>query len=368
MLNLLEICTSNSTGGLEIYFTNFANFSTGQFSTSVLIKSNNNLINRLDTNMTKILFNGKISRIFPIKASLKLAKIIDDNDIDILHIHHGMDLQLSVLSKILSKKKPKLAYSRHMIITSSKKDIYHKFFYNRIDVFLPVANFVGKQIEKFISVPKKNIKVIYPGSIEIKCSKTDIDEAKKKFNIDRFSLILVGRILEKKGQHLAVEAIKILKDKGYKIKLYIIGGANDIDYKKKIQEFVINNNLQQDIIFIEFVVNIQKYVHAFDAALLTTYEETFGMVLPEAMLAHVPVIASNAGGPLEIIVDGESGLLFKTKDSNDLANKIELLYNDEALRERLIGNGYNEARTKFEYNNQFRKVADELKKLVTIAE
>ena len=61
----------------------------------------------------------------------------------------------------------------------------------------------------------------------------------------------------------------------------------------------------------------------FDLIILPTYEETFGLTVVEAMLMSVPVIGSNAGGVPEIISHKYNGLLFKTRDHNDLMHNID---------------------------------------------
>jgi glycosyltransferase involved in cell wall biosynthesis len=90
-----------------------------------------------------------------------------------------------------------------------------------------------------------------------------------------------------------------------------------------------------------------------DVMVLATDNETFGLVLIEAMMCGVCVVASDSGGPLEIVDDRVNGLLFKTFDSDDLADKLALLQKESALREKYAKAGKQKALDVFENQRQF---------------
>jgi glycosyltransferase involved in cell wall biosynthesis len=73
------------------------------------------------------------------------------------------------------------------------------------------------------------------------------------------------------------------------------------------------------------------------------------------MANKVCMIATNAGGPLEIIEDGIDGLLFNTT-SEDLAKKIKILYNDSKLKNNIATKGYQKAVKEFNKNIQLNKL------------
>src|SRR6185369_7969551 len=77
-----------------------------------------------------------------------------------------------------------------------------------------------------------------------------------------------------------------------------------------------------------------------DLFVLASENETFGQVLIEAMACGVPVIASNVGGIPEIISDSYNGYLIPSEDSSILAQKIEVLLNDNDIREQFIKRSY----------------------------
>lgn len=70
------------------------------------------------------------------------------------------------------------------------------------------------------------------------------------------------------------------------------------------------------------------------------------MIVAKAMLMKVPVIGSNAGGALKIISNENNGLLFETKNDDDLLEKIHFIIENKYLRLKLIINTYNFANKK----------------------
>jgi len=93
---------------------------------------------------------------------------------------------------------------------------------------------------------------------------------------------------------------------------------------------------------------------------LATENETFGLVLIEAMMCGVCVVASRSGGPLEIIDDELNGLLFKTFDALDLAEKLISLYQNSNMRQMFAEAGRVKALEKFESEKQFEVLKDKL--------
>jgi len=93
----------------------------------------------------------------------------------------------------------------------------------------------------------------------------------------------------------------------------------------------------------------------FDMNILATPKETFGLVVIEAMANGICMCATNKAGPLEIIEDGVDGVLFE-RNSEDLKDKIKMLYEDRELKERLALAGQKKAREMFDKNTQLEKL------------
>jgi glycosyltransferase involved in cell wall biosynthesis len=91
----------------------------------------------------------------------------------------------------------------------------------------------------------------------------------------------------------------------------------------------------------------------FQVIVLTTHEETFGLVMAEAMRCGVAVIGSRAGGVKEIIDEGISGLMFESGNLVELADALQSLYTDVAKREKLAREGKAKADRMFDQDMHF---------------
>jgi glycosyltransferase involved in cell wall biosynthesis len=86
--------------------------------------------------------------------------------------------------------------------------------------------------------------------------------------------------------------------------------------------------------------------------------EPFGRVVMEAMALGRPVVATNLGGPVEIIEDGVSGFLVRAGDPSAMAEKIIALLGDPALREKLRAGALSQARDRFGMEAYIRRIED----------
>ena len=350
--NILEICLSPDLGGLELFMVNcYENFKE-KTTCHVMVAPNKKLDGFIEDDKKLHL---KRNKFFPIIPALKLAKFIDEHEIDMVHFHWTRDIATVVLAKTLSKRKPKIMQTRNMTMTRFKDDVYHKWLYENVDTMHAVTHQVKEQLERFIPQEvRPKVEVVYMGTDEPNEQGIRVEELREFYNLgNSFVVGIVGRIEEGKGQYLVLEAIEKLKE--LDIKALIVGHTMDEVYLGSLKQKVKDLNIEDKIVFTGFTKEVNAHMSLCDAMVLGTKQETFGLVVIEAMVNKVTVIATNKGGPLEIIDDGENGLLFD-RTSEDLAFKISLLYNDKDLKEKLSFMGYEKVKEKFNAGRQLEKL------------
>jgi len=354
--NILELCLSPDLGGLELCVVDYFRYFTLKTETYIAVAPMQK-IDKYIENKNK--FRLKRNKYFPFIAAYKLAKFIDKNAIDILHFHWTKDIATAVLAKLLSKRQVKLVQSRHMNMTRFKDDFYHKWLYKNIDMIHAVTQQVKEQLVHFIPQDiRPKIEMIYLGVDAPSTDEKRVKELQKEYTLyDSFVVGIIGRIEEGKGQYIAIDALEKLKD--LNIKLLIIGSAMESTYYHELEKKVKDLELDDKVLFIGFTSEINEYVKLCDVTILATKKETFGLVVIESMVNGVPVIATNNGGPLEIIDDGVDGLLFD-RSSEDLTRKIEELYYDKTLQQELSNNGYIKVKKKFDKMTQMEKMYEAL--------
>lgn len=183
---------------------------------------------------------------------------------------------------------------------------------------------------------------------------------------DEIVIALVGRINSWKGQQLLLKAFNILSKTNKNIKLVYLGSAPpnqeifEIELKDKIKDF----KLDERVIIIPFQKEISKFWNSIDIAVVPSTEpEPFGMVVIEAMLAKKPVVASNHGGPTEIVIDKHTGFLFEPNNFESLANALDKLINNKQMRIDYGKHGYQRVLEKFSLKSHvshFEKIFEEL--------
>ncbi|VVS90562.1 glycosyltransferase family 4 protein [Desulfoluna spongiiphila] len=364
--NILQLCLSPDLGGLELYVLRLSTFLRSEVNLTCIVSETGRLKGAFDKQGLPYVAIQKPPKLMPFRTAKRIAAIIDSNDIDVIHIHWTKDIPMAVLAKLFSKKKPKLVQSRHMTMTRFKGDFYHKFLYKHMDMMVAVTRQVQEQIETY--VPRDVRPTVETHYIGAKTPEPIDEERKatlrKQYGLGTsFTIGVVARIEEGKGQYLLIDAIKTLKQEGAEAKALLVGDAMAASYLEDLKTGLSRDGLASNIVFTGFVNNVQELMQICDVIALPPEEETFGLVLIEAMKCGVAVIGSNRGGPLEIIEDHQSGLLFESLDSHDLADKIGFLLTNENERKRLAQQGKQRATDCFDEDTQFQELMTALTSL-----
>ena len=363
--NILEICLSPDAGGLELYMMKLSEYLHQKISLISVINKSGKLQKYYEQKSLPYVALEKRSTLLSFVSARELAKIIDANKIDVLHLHWTKDLLVCVLAKLFSKRKPKIVQSRHMTMTRFKNDFYHRFIYKNITMMIAVTKQVQGQIEQYIPQDiRPKVETIYIGTQQVQqISVKEKQKLREKYHLgDSFVVGIFGRVEEGKGQYLLIEALEYLKQEGHKVKVLIVGHAMSDEYLASLKKEILLKGMQEYVIFTGFTSEVQELMQVCDTVVLATKKETFGLVLIEAMAAKVAVIASDTGGPLEIIEEGVSGLLFKTGDSVALASKIKLLL-DADLRESIAKKGQERVEKLFQSTRQYNALLNRLESL-----
>lgn len=372
-MNILELCLSSGLGGLELYVFR---------SSEALINSssNNNILavltekSKLDdyyrnNSSIEIQYLKHFFTPLPLFNAKKLAKIIDKNNIDVIHMHWGKDLPLAAFAKAFSKRKPALVYTRQMMITREKNDFYHNFLYRQMDLLLTITKELESLCKKYIPRFSDRITTLYYGVKQPNkfLNENDIKQQRETlgFTAKDFIVGLIGRLEESKGQHLLIDAIQMGKQNGHNIKALIVGHEMITGYRDILKNQADKLGIPDNIIFQDFTREPQQLMQICDCVVLASGQETFGLVLPEAMRAGVAVIGSNSGGVPEIIDHEKTGLLFETKNANSLYQQLERLYLQPDFKNKLAQQGKQSADQRFDNSLHIQQLEQHLKSAST---
>jgi glycosyltransferase involved in cell wall biosynthesis len=152
-----------------------------------------------------------------------------------------------------------------------------------------------------------------------------------------FRVAMVGRLAPWKGQEVFLRAFARAFPEGEEVAV-LVGAAlfGEDGYERQLRELVGVLGIEERVEFRGFRSDVFEELAGVDVLVhASVIPEPFGQVVIEGMAAGLPVVASGAGGPAEIIVDGETGLLYPPGDVDALARLLRLLVGDAELRSRL---------------------------------
>ena len=166
---------------------------------------------------------------------------------------------------------------------------------------------------------------------------------------DQFILGCFGRISPWKAQHIVIEALKLLPD----CHAMIVGEAlfGEQAYSDHLHELARSLGVEQRVHFVGFRRDIPVLMKLSNVVVHSSIApEPFGRVIVEAMLARTPVIATRAGGAVEIVVDRQTGLLVEPGSVEALAEAVSKIKNDRNFGLQVVSAGRKRATEVFSIN------------------
>lgn len=258
------------------------------------------------------------------KTIINLFSFIKSHNIDILV---NVDIMLGVFSlplKFFLKRLRIISWdmfsvSNDMGVSWSRQMRRISLYFS--DIYITLTDGDKKELEK-INYRKNNLKLLYN---PIECINTAFD-----YDLNSCTIMTAGNFYYTKGFDLAVDVAKIVFSKHPDWKWFFYGDGLEFNkVQNKVREYKLENN----VIFSGRVSDLEKRYHDAAMYVMTSRNEGFGLVLLEAKNNNLPTIAFDVPyGPSTIIEDSISGFLIKPFDIECMANKINLLIEDNDLR------------------------------------
>ena len=213
--------------------------------------------------------------------------------------HFSSKLWIRTITKFLLKrlKKNEKYLFKLLTFTNYGRDFFRNHFENlRVECIPPSPKFISSQKLKHSPYMREGI----------------------------LRILIIARMVPFKRYDTLLNACRILKEKGIKFKLSILVGGGAHPLRKKVISDISDMNLYDYVNYLDPVPNnkMHKYYLTHDVLVLPSQNEAIGMVVPEAMLYKVSTITSDTIGANTYVRENKTGLIFKTGDYKDLADKI----------------------------------------------
>lgn len=329
-------CSSISWGGLEMNTLRYAKaFQSEGFQVKVYLVEGTTLFQHAIELELPVISIERNKKYFDFTRARLVAKQFEKDEIDIVHFRDNRDLDFLGWAKFFLSRKIKLIYHQAMQLGVSKKDFLHTLRFKRVDAWVSTLNYMHQQVLTHTRFPAEMLHVIPLGTaIEADCILSK-EEARAALNlpIEKFIVGVVGRLDEKKGQLDVIRAISSVKESNKNLLVVFIGDKtkNEADeYVQKLNEVILQEQLQEFVSFLPHQSNMQQLYGAFDLVIVPSWEETFGTVTIEAMASGVPIIGSNTAGTAEILENEQ--FLFHANDPSSLGSTWLEVMNNDAVR------------------------------------
>lgn len=182
----------------------------------------------------------------------------------------------------------------------------------------------------------------------------------------------IGRFVRWKGYDVILKSISSLKKAKYPVNLEICGSLSNSkeeqEYLDTLKQMTIELDIVENVKFTSWINNVDQFICNCDFIISSSISsfggpESFGRVILETWRNKRPIIASNCGGPKELITDRVDGLLFKEGDEEDLFDKLNSLMDDKELCKVIADGGYKTYSSKFNPQviaNQYKEVFESI--------
>jgi glycosyltransferase involved in cell wall biosynthesis len=277
--------------------------------------------------MLEVFRNERFRHVY---QAIELAKIIKTTGIDHLHAHFATSA--TTVARMASYF-ANIPYT----FTAHAKDIYHedidfKDLQSKIhdaSSVITVSNYNIEHLTRTFSSDKDKIKRIYNG----------LDLSKLEYRIPKNRkphIITIGRLVEKKGLNILVDACDILAKRGVDFHCSIIGKG---ELKSELLRQIKEKNLQDKVELTGALPRTQSIQKFYDASIFAApaivaddgNRDGLPTSILESMALGVPCISTDVTGIPEVLKNNETGIIVPQNNSVELANAIEKLLNDSEL-------------------------------------
>lgn len=299
-------------------------------------------------------------------------KIIKKENIDIVCFQDPVSSFFSILFLKARRSEVKIIVETHgdFIETLSLEKnlvlprLYKKLFYIMAKYSIGKSNIIravsSSTEQQVLDIDSSKSVVRFPAWIDFK----DFQNIEPKpFSKDKFNILFIGSVTDRKKPHMIIEAIQRINDKSYH--LSIVGPAPNEKYFKELKDLIDKSDLQNQVSLIGPVdrESVKDYYSTSNLMILPSISEGLARVIFESQVAMCPVLVTDAPGMSDIVIDGQTGYVFESNNLDSLSLKIEYIKNnyDEASlvaknAKGFILSNYSEDNFKFSFKKLFDTV------------
>ncbi len=366
-------------GGAEVAIKEITDLLAEDFQFDLITARFNRKLPKVEKNGTVTVYRigfgrPKLDKLFlPFFGALKAKKLQRENGYEcfwgmMASFGSGAGYVYNIFRKISGKKKIP------MVLTLQEGDSENHLKYKwaglinlswkmalkRTDILTGISNFLLRRAEMMGYEGKK---VLIPNGVHVDMfSQIFSDEEKQKIknelgkNEGDIFLVTSSRLTRKNAVDDIISALRFLP---VNFSFIVIGkGEEGQALQKQAKDLGVSNRVK----FLGFVSQeeIPKYFSACDIFVRPSRSEGFGNSFIEAMASRLPVIATPVGGIVDFVDDHETGVFCAPDNPKSLAEAVDLLVDDKALKEHIIHNAFDRVSTRYSWKHIAREMKEKV--------
>ncbi|WP_241198873.1 glycosyltransferase [Cytobacillus horneckiae] len=263
-----------------------------------------------------------------------------------------------VAEKIKAKKKYAWVNVSYRLEENDK--VFQRKYYNLYDKIVAVSDSTKEVFAETFPEYSERIEVIYDiNNPKLISGMAGIGKSYED-DYDGLRILTIGRLAQQKGYDMALEACKMLKEKGHKFRWYVLGkGPLEKVIKEKIKEY----NLIENFILLGVKANPYPYIKNADIYVQTSRFEGFGLAIAEARMLNIPIVTTKFDAVFNQMIDGENGLVVDMNGKAVYEGIVRLIKN-QAIYNHILAYLSSEKKGNIEELDKFYQLIEERKQVV----
>lgn len=296
----------------------------------------------------------------------QLKDLIKSRKIDLMHIHVWNPASCRYAFMVAKKYNLQTVITEHdpFKLTGLKSSIKRKLI-RHVNTIITVSEANNKMVKHLFPAMEDKIKTVHNG-IDVTWFESQLlsfsqgkrnEYRKKQFNAEEKDTVIlsVAELHKRKGLRYLIKSLRLVIEQNPGAILAIVGSG---PLRNDLEKLAMREGMMDHVRFLGFKKDIPHIMAASDIFVLPSKKEAFGLVLLEACIARVPIVASNVGGIPEIIEHEKTGLLVTPENPRKLAESILTIVNNNHKRETYTENAYKKVKETFDAKIMAKKTAN----------
>jgi glycosyltransferase involved in cell wall biosynthesis len=268
--------------------------------------------------------------------ALKYLYLGRKHHVCLVHLNNIMGSQLAGILAAKLLRVPCVAHLRDF----EEVHPITRFYARLIDHHVAISNAIRENLLQ-LGVNEDRITVVYdaiePSDFQVY---TNNDYLVKEFSLCREqpTFGIFGRVVEWKGIREFIYVVKKVVIDFPTVRAFVVGGFSDGDesFFHSMQQLASDLDIEENVVFTGYRGDVPSLMGLMDVIVHASIRpEPFGMVIIEGMAMKKPIVATKAGGPLDIIIEGKTGFLVEMGDIEAMGRAIITLLHQHNLRQEM---------------------------------